>query len=79
MGCLYMNMKKYFTLIKINIVGVHAKFCIGVAIIDWSQHHYMSSQYNKHMTISHFDMYRHILIISMLHSSCVYGLISMLA
>jgi hypothetical protein len=55
------------------------KVCIGVAIIDWSQHHCMSSQYNKNITISHFDIYHHILIISMLHDWWVYGLISMLA
>ena len=40
------------------------KVCIEVAIITWSQHPNMSSQHNKNMTISHFNMFLHILIIS---------------
>ena len=44
-----------------------------VAAIDWCQHPNMSSQHNKNMTTSHFDIFVHILIISKLCSSCVYG------
>ena len=36
------------------------KACIGVAIIDWSQHPHMSSQQNNNMTTSHFDIFLHI-------------------
>jgi hypothetical protein len=39
---------------------------------DWSQHPHMSSQQNKNMITSHSDNFLHSLVMSILHSSCVY-------
>lgn len=37
--------------------------CIKVTTFYWSQHPHASSQHNKNMTASDFDIFSHILII----------------
>ena len=68
----YTNNKKHLTFTKTNIFDGHAKVCIEVTTIDWSQHPHTNSQDNKNMITSHFDIFLHILIIYKMHSSCVY-------
>ena len=54
------------SLIKSIIFDVYAKFALKWKI-DWSQQPHMSSQHNKHMTTSHFDIILEHLIVSKLH------------
>ena len=58
---------------KISIFDVYVKFVLKWQNIDCDQHPRMSSQHNKCVTTSHFDMFLHILIIYKLHGSCVYA------
>ena len=49
------------------------KGSIGVATVDWSEHPHTSSQHNANMTTSDFNLFLCIIIISILHNSCVYA------
>ena len=61
---------KSFHFTKIINIDVRAKFAF-----EWPSLigiNTLTTQDNKIMTSSHFDIFLHILIISKLHSSCVY-------
>ena len=66
-----MNLKKHVTLYQNKHLSCSYEVCIEVANIKWSQHPHMSSQHNKNMTTSHFDILSNISIIYKSHSSCL--------
>ena len=71
----YIHINKRFTFIKIQIVGVHSKFTMewqqlsGINTLTWPPN---TTKTWSFPTLTFFFLFKHILIISKLHKSCVY-------